>query len=73
MWLKKLSPKSQLISMSLRPPLISLFSEPGRWSDLIDPRECLTPQGDTLRFSIMSPFPIAGHNTSTILLGKIAK
>jgi hypothetical protein len=68
MWLKKHSPKSRLISISIRPLLISLFSEHGRWSDL----ECLIPQVDTLS-SIMSPFPIGGHNTSTILLGKIAK
>jgi hypothetical protein len=31
MWLKKLSPKSWPISASVRPPLISIFSEPGRW------------------------------------------
>jgi hypothetical protein len=49
MWLKKLSPKGWPISALLRPLLISLFSEPGQWSDLIDPRECPTPQGDTLR------------------------
>jgi hypothetical protein len=37
MWLKKLSPKSQPLSTLLRPPLISLFSELGQWSDLINP------------------------------------
>jgi hypothetical protein len=73
MWLKKLSPKSQPVNVSLKAPLISLFSEPGQWSDLINPQECLTPQGDTLRSSITSPFPIGGHNTSTIPLGELAR
>jgi hypothetical protein len=38
MWLKKLSPKSRPVSMSLKAPLISLFIKPGRWSDLVNPR-----------------------------------
>jgi hypothetical protein len=53
--------------------LISLFSEPGRFNDLVEARECLTPQGDTLRSSITSAFPIAGRDTSTIPLVKLAK
>jgi hypothetical protein len=72
MWLKKLSPKSWALSVSLTGPLISLFNEPGRWIDLVYPQECLTPQGDTLRSSIMLPFPIGGHNMSTIPKGELA-
>jgi hypothetical protein len=72
-WLKKLSPKSWPLSASLRAPLISLFSKPGWWINLIDSRECLTPQGDTLRLSIMSPFPIGGHDMSTIPLGELSR
>jgi hypothetical protein len=71
MRLKKLSPKSRPLSPLLKAALISLFSDPGQWSDLVNPQECLTPQGDTLRSSIMLAFPIRGHNTSTILLGKL--
>jgi hypothetical protein len=37
MWLKKLSPKSPPVTASLKAPLISLFSELGQWSDLVDP------------------------------------
>jgi hypothetical protein len=37
MWLKKLSPKSWPVNASLKAPLISLFSEPGWCSDLVDP------------------------------------
>jgi hypothetical protein len=66
MRLKKLSPKSRPVNMLLKAPLISLFSEPGRWINFVDPREYLTPQGDTLRLSITSPFPIRGCDTSTI-------
>jgi hypothetical protein len=44
MWLKILEPKSQPINLSMQPPLISLFSEPGQWRDLINPWECLVPQ-----------------------------
>jgi hypothetical protein len=73
MWLKKLSPKSRPTNATLRVPLISLFSEPGRWIDLVDTRECLTPQGDTLRSSITSTFPIVGSDTSTIMLAEIAR
>jgi hypothetical protein len=54
-------------------PLVSLFSEPSQWSDLVDVQECLTPQADTLRASITSPFPITGCNTSTIPLGELAQ
>jgi hypothetical protein len=40
MWLKRLSPKSWPVNTSLRAPLrvplISLFSEPGQWSDLVN-------------------------------------
>jgi hypothetical protein len=63
MWLKKLSPKSWPTNVTLRVPLISLFSEPGQWSDLVDTHECLTLQGDTLWSSITLPFPIGGHNS----------
>jgi hypothetical protein len=37
MWLRKLSPKSSPVNASLRAPLISLFSEPGEWIDLVNP------------------------------------
>jgi hypothetical protein len=53
--------------------LISLFSEPGQWGGLVDPQECLTPQTENLRGSVTSPFPINGHNTSTIPPSKIAR
>jgi hypothetical protein len=71
MWLKKLSPKSRPTNAMLRAPLISLFSEPGRWIDLVDTQECLTPQGDNLRSSIRLTFPIAGRDTSTIPLADV--
>jgi hypothetical protein len=73
MWLKKLSPKSRLTNTTLWAPLISLFSELGRWGDLVDPQECLTPQADTLRASITTSFPIEGRDTSTIPLVEIAR
>jgi hypothetical protein len=60
MWLKQLSPKSRPTNSTLWVSLISLFSEPGRWSGLVDPQECLNPQAETLRGSVTSPFPIAG-------------
>jgi hypothetical protein len=44
MWLKKLSPKSQPTNAMLRALLVSLFSKPGRWSNLVD---VLTPQADS--------------------------
>jgi hypothetical protein len=37
MWLRKLSPKSR--PAMLRAPLISLFSDPGRFNDLVEARE----------------------------------
>jgi hypothetical protein len=37
MWLKKLSPKSQPVHMSLKALLISLFSKPGRWINKVNP------------------------------------
>jgi hypothetical protein len=37
MWLKKLSPKSWPLSASLRLPLISLFSEPRQWREVVNP------------------------------------
>jgi hypothetical protein len=73
MWLKKLSPKSRPTNAMLWASLISLFSEPGRWSGLADPRECLTPQAETLRASVTLPFPIAGHDTSTIPPSEITR
>jgi hypothetical protein len=73
MWLKKLFPMSWPVNVSLRAPLISLFSELGRWSDLVNSQECLTPQGATLRSSIRSPFAIAECDMSTILLGELAR
>jgi hypothetical protein len=73
MWLKKLSPKSQPTNATMWASLISLFSEPGRLSSLVDAQGCLTPQAETLRASIMSPFPIAGHDTSTIPLSELAR
>jgi hypothetical protein len=73
MWLKQLSPKSRLTNSMLWASLISLFSEPGRWSGLVEPRECLTPQAETLRGSVTSPFPINGCNTSTIPQSEIAQ
>jgi hypothetical protein len=73
MWLKKLSPKSPPTNATLWVSLISLSSEPGRWSGLVEPRECLTPQAETLRGSITSPFPIAGRDTSTIPPSEIAR
>jgi hypothetical protein len=73
MWLKKLSPTSQPLSTSLRAPLMNLFSDLGGWNDLVNSQECLTPQGDTLRSSIMLPFPIKGRDMSTIPLGELAR
>jgi hypothetical protein len=73
MWLRKLSPKSRPPNATLRALLISLFSKPGRFNNLIEARECLTPQGDTLRSSITSAFPIAGRDMSTIPLVELAK
>jgi hypothetical protein len=46
MWLKKLSLKSRPTNAMLWVSLISFFSELGRWSGLIYPRECLTPQAE---------------------------
>ena len=62
-----------LADATLRAPLISLFSEAGRWSDLVGARESLTPQAETLRASITSPFPIKDRDTSTIPLAEIAR
>jgi hypothetical protein len=73
MWLKKLSPKSRPTNAMLWASLISLFSEPGRWSGLVEPRECLTPQAETRRGSVTSPFPITGRDTSTIPPSEIAR
>jgi hypothetical protein len=72
MWLKELSPKSRPTNTMLWALSISPFREPGRWSGLVDPRECLTPQAETLRASVMSPFPIAGRDMSTIPPSEIA-
>jgi hypothetical protein len=58
---------------TLRALLISLFSEPGQWIDLVDTQECLTPQGDTLRASVTSTFLIAGRDMSTIPLTEIVR
>jgi hypothetical protein len=66
MWLNQLSPKSRPTNSTMWASLISLFSEPGRWSGLVEPREHLTPQAETLRGSVTSPFPIAGRDTATI-------
>jgi hypothetical protein len=73
MWLKQLSPKSRPTNSTMWASLISLFSEPGRWSGLVEPRECLTPQAETLRGSVTSPFPIAGRDTATILHSEIVR
>ena len=73
MWMRTLSPKSRPPNATLRAPLISLLSEAGRWSDLVEARECLTPQAETLQGSITSPFPIKDRDTSTIPLAEIAR
>ena len=73
MWMRKLSPKSRPANATLKAPLVSLFSEPGRFNDLVEARECLTPQGDTLRSSITTEFPIGGRDTSTIPMAELAK
>jgi hypothetical protein len=73
MWLKWLSPKSRPINSTMWTPLINLFSEPGRWSGLVDPWECLTPQTENLRGSVTAPFPINGRDTSTIPHSEIAR
>jgi hypothetical protein len=73
MWMRKLSPKSRPTNATLRAPLISLFSKPGQWSNLVDLRECLTPQADTLRASITTPFPIKRQDISMIPLSEIAR
>jgi hypothetical protein len=73
MWLKKLSPKSRPTNATLWASLVGLFSEPGRWSGLVDSWECLTPQAENIRVSITSPFPIAGRNMSTIQLSELAR
>jgi hypothetical protein len=73
MWLKQLAPKSRPPNATLWVPLISLFSEAGRWGGLVDPWECLTPQTENLRGSVTSPFPINGRDTSTIPPSEIAR
>jgi hypothetical protein len=73
MWLKQPSPKSRPTNSTMWASLISLFSEPGRWSGLVEPWECLTPQAETLRGSVTSPFPIGGRDTATILHSEIAR
>jgi hypothetical protein len=72
-WLKQLSPKSRSTNSTMWASLISLLSEPGRWSSLVEPRECLTPQAETLRGSVTSPFPINGRDTATIPHSEIAR
>jgi hypothetical protein len=73
MWLKQLSPKSRPTNSTMWASLISLFSKPGRWSGLVEPWECLTPQTETLRGSVTSPFLIAGRDTATIPHSEIAR
>jgi hypothetical protein len=73
MWMRRLSPKSRPPNATLRAPLVSLFSEPGRFNDLVEARECLTPQGDTLRSLVTSDYPIGGRDTSTIPMVELAK
>jgi hypothetical protein len=73
MWLKQLSPKSRPTNSTMWASLISLFSDPGRWSGLVEPRECLTPQAETLRGSVTLPFPSAGRDMATIPHSEIAR
>jgi hypothetical protein len=73
MWLKTLSSESRPTNATLWVSLVSLFSDLGRWSGLVDAWECLTPQAETFRASITSPFPIAGRDTSTIPLSELAR
>ncbi|KAF8519688.1 hypothetical protein JB92DRAFT_3112205 [Gautieria morchelliformis] len=53
--------------------LLDLFGSTDQWSNLVDARECLTPQSTSLRLSITGPYPVGGRAGPDIPLTEITR